>query len=260
MMKGPPRLRRDDPGFARLVDAMRKDAPSEAQMDKALSLATKVAALPASPPAASWFGRTGSRIGLTFVGVSALIGAVAASSVRYGQAAAPSAAPSPSLTVATPRPTIVTTSAEAAVASMPVDDLPSAPVMPATPAVSGPSRAKRVEPSAVAEARQDAVLPCPPSKCGDAAGTFSEELALTSEARATLERGDVVSCLSAVDRYQRTFRGGVFSQEIEVIRIEALAKSGARERAHASSERFLDANPTSPYADRVRSVLENTKE
>ncbi len=242
-MKGPRRLLHEDPGFARLIDAVRRDAPSEAQMSKALSLATTVAALPGSGSFASWLGRASTKIGFTIiVGVGALLASLAASSVGDQQATAPSAAPVPSLTVALVQPASATAPSEAAVASVRVDDLPSAPVVQVAPAVQAPAHAKRAEPTA------------------DAGSTFSAELALTSEARAALERGDVVACLSAVDRYQRTFRsGGVFAQEIDVIRIEALAKSGERERAHASAERFLVTNPTSPYADRVRSVLETTK-
>jgi hypothetical protein len=127
-----------------------------------------------------------------------------------------------------------------------VDDLPSAPVVHVAPGVQARSQPKRAEPT-------------PAEAQATGRGTFSEELALTSAARAALARGDVVSCLSAVDRYQRTFGSGVFAQEIDVIRIEALAKSGERERAHSSAQRFLDTNATSPYADRVRSVFENTK-
>ncbi|MDB5216106.1 MAG: hypothetical protein JWO86_4033 [Myxococcaceae bacterium] len=242
-MKGPRRLLHEDPGFARLIDAVRRDAPSEAQMSKALSLASTVAALPGSGSFASWLGRASTKIGFTIlVGVGAILASLAASSVTDDQATAPSAAPLPSLTVALVQPASVNAPSEAAVASVRVDDLPSAPVVQVAPAVQAPAHAKRAEPTPA-----------------DAGSTFSAELALTSEARAALERGDVLACLSAVDRYQRTFRSGVFAQEIDVIHIEALAKSGERERAHASAERFLATNPTSPYADRVRSVLENTK-
>jgi hypothetical protein len=47
--------------------------------------------------------------------------------------------------------------------------------------------------------------------------------------------------------------------EVEVMRVEALALSGAGERAQTFGKRFLAEHPTSPYAGRVRSVLEKTK-
>ena len=39
------------------------------------------------------------------------------------------------------------------------------------------------------------------------------------------------------------------------MRIEALATSGTRDAARAAGRRFLSQHPTSPYVDRVRSVL-----
>jgi hypothetical protein len=262
-MKGPRRLIHDDPGFGRLVDAMRKDGPSEGQMSKALSVATEIASLPPSRGTTSWLGRTALHLGLTVVVIAGLLAAVVVSTTGYEGRATASAAPSLSISAAS----IVTSAIEPPIASVRVDDLPSAPVAPAPEvAVQASSRTKSVEPGD-APARGGGPA-CPPdgaaapgSPCRNTGrrGTFAEELALTSEARAALERGDIASCLKAVDRYQRSFRGGIFAQEIDVIRIEALAKSGARERAHSSAEQFLRANATSPYADRVRSVFESTK-
>jgi hypothetical protein len=123
---------------------------------------------------------------------------------------------------------------EAAVASVRVDDLPAA-----TPEAS----------NAMPRATSRGSTP--------AKDTFAEELALTGAARTALGRGDVASCLAAVERYQHEFRSGVFAQEIDVIGIEALAKSGEHERARALATRFLSTNAKSPYANRVRSVLAN---
>jgi len=259
-MKGPRRLIHDDPGFRRLVDAMQKDGPSDAQMTKALSAAAKLAALSPTRGAGSWLGRTSVQIGLTIVAVAGIAGVIAAS-FRYDESATTPGGPP----TAASEPPAVARAVEPPIASVKVDELPSVPV-PSVPASLVPpsSRPKGVD-AVPAEAvpRPSAPPPCPPdgAPCRHAPrrATFAEELALTSEARAALERGDIRSCLGAVDRYQRRFRGGIFAQEIDVIHIEALAKSGARERAYAAAQEFLRDNASSPYEDRVRSVLEHTK-
>jgi len=86
--------------------------------------------------------------------------------------------------------------------------------------------------------------------------TFVEELSLVKSARAALARRDIDGCLRDVDRYDRTFAAGVFAEEIAVIRIEALARSGGHAQARTLAERFLSGHDSSPYASRVRSVLQ----
>lgn len=255
-MKGPKRLINEDPGFARLFSALESDGPKSAQVDKALALATRTAAASGSGWASSrWLGTSAGPIALAVVGVSALLGAfvVLASDPSPGGVAAPRSgvaapqervAPLATATFAPAPP--VPVAPEAPVVSVRVDDLPPAPVV-APPASRAPSR--EAEGAAAAARETPAATP-----------TFAEELALASEARSALEAGDVASCLRAVERYDQRFRSGTFAQEIDVIRIEALAKSGQRARAHALAERFLAVNARSPYADRVRSVLEHTKE
>jgi outer membrane protein assembly factor BamD (BamD/ComL family) len=101
----------------------------------------------------------------------------------------------------------------------------------------------------------------PPARSGAPGGdrgTFRDELALVSTARTSLEAGDVATCVNALERYDERFRAGIFAQEIEVLHIEALAASGARAHARTRAEKFLALNATSPYAERVRSVVERT--
>lgn len=235
-MKEPRRLLDDDPDFRTLLDAVRKDGPSGAQMGRALSTAADVARAGAPSSLASLFGRTSVKFGLGLAGVAILVGAFAVSSSR--QTNDPSASHSSPIEAAPATNTAslanTPSTPEAAVASVRVDDLPAA--MPATS-------------SAVARTTSRAPSP--------AKDTFAEELALTGAARTALGRGDVASCLAAVERYQHEFRSGVFAQEIDVIGIEALAKSGEHERARALATRFLSTNAKSPYANRVRSVLAN---
>lgn len=236
-MKEPRRLLDDDADFRTLLAAVRKDGPSAVQMDKALSTAADIAR--ADPPSGltSLFGRTSVKFGLGLAGVAILVGAFAVSSRRQtnDSSASHSSPVDAAPTVATAPLANTVTAPEAAVASVRVDDLPTA-----MPEPSGP----------VAHA---AARPAP----SPAKDTFAEELALTGAARTALGRGDVASCLAAVERYQQEFRSGVFAQEIDVIGIEALAKSGEHQRARTLAARFLSTNAKSPYANRVRSVLAN---
>ena len=123
-----------------------------------------------------------------------------------------------------------------------------------------PDKPAEAPPSAViiSETPYVPFVPAPGAPAGQ--GTFREELALVSAARTALETGDASACLRAVDRYDERFRAGIFAQEIEVLRIEALAASGDRTRARALAERFLAVNAKSPYADRVRSLIERTRD
>lgn len=237
-MIDPKPLAGEDAGIARLMDSLRSDGPSDAQMEKMLSLANDVAALP--PARATWFARASVRVGLAVVGV-ALVGALLSMSTSDSESVAvvPASSTSAEAKAPTVTPAPDVEPSVASVASLRVEDLPPA-------AVERPAgtSAHRAAPSA--ETRS--------------AGTFAEELALTSAARAALGRGDTEVCLSVVGRYRERFPQGAFAQEIDVIRIEALAKSGARDSAKASAERFLKLNESSPYADRVRSVLSTLRD
>lgn len=229
-MIDPKPLAGEDAGIARLMDSLRGDGPSDAQMEKMLSLANEVAALPRSHT--SWLARASVRVGLAIVGV-ALVGVVLSTAMSKSDTSSVTPA-TPKASVEAPASTPAVEPAVAEVASMRVEDLPPANV-------DKPLGATIHRPASSAEARN--------------AGTFAEELALTSAARAALGRGDTEVCLNVVGRYRERFPQGAFAQEIDVIRIEALAKSGARDSAKASAERFLKFNESSPYADRVRSVL-----
>jgi hypothetical protein len=64
--------------------------------------------------------------------------------------------------------------------------------------------------------------------------------------------------MRTVARYDERFHAGIFALEIEVLRIEALAASGDRAQARSRAATFLAANAKSPYAERVRSLIERT--
>lgn len=243
------RLSDVDPEFARLVSALRKGAPSEDALARTLGAVNAVAAEAPAP-------RSGSRpVKATTValGAGALALVLAATGYEWSRDATPRPAPA-APTVAAPAHEPFVPS-EVPTASVRVEDLPPAAPPPEPPAPSTPqaraSSAQKPAPS-IALAR-------PSSTDAPAVDDFRDELALVERVRTQLSRGDNDACLRSIDQYGRRFSGGAFVQEVAVMRIEALAASGDRERARAFAANFLSEHPTSPYAGRVRSVLENNK-
>ncbi|AKU97805.1 hypothetical protein AKJ09_04469 [Labilithrix luteola] len=233
MKDGPERLIHEDPGFARLVAASDREAPSRELLEDALSR---------SAPRSSWWswGGPGLAVGIAALGVSVLgMTTMAPEASLESRGVMAPVSPVSSASSALPAPPVKPV-AEPPIATISVDDLASAP----------PERPKSAAPSGtVTRVQADAGSP-----------SFADELALVTAARSALEAGDASACMRAVDRYDQRFHGGLFAQEIEVLRIEALVTSGERARAQALSDRFLSANPRSPYAARVRSLLERTRD
>jgi hypothetical protein len=245
MTNEPTRLIDEDPGFARLAAASSAEQPSNEQLAKALAL------VPAAVAASRWsFGwRTlGARmtIGVAMVGL-AVLGITTMREERSSSErnVAPVAV---AATLALPPPP-----AELAAPTLSVNDLADAP-----PKGAAVDRRAATPTSSVRTSAEPAIEP--PQTLASAEppvgrGTFREELALVSTARSALESGDAAACMRAVARYDERFHAGTFAHEIEVLRIEALAASGDRAQAHSRAEKFLAANPKSPYAERVRSLI-----
>ncbi|MCS6902525.1 MAG: outer membrane protein assembly factor BamD [Myxococcales bacterium] len=86
-----------------------------------------------------------------------------------------------------------------------------------------------------------------------------EEARLVREADQALRRGDAGSALKTLEELRQRFPGGVLGQEREVLTIEALSRSGQGAQASARAEAFLVRNPASPFAERVRLLVQNKK-
>jgi len=188
-------------------------------------------------------------VGVAIVGIATIRGADPSRDV-------PSASARITAQPATAAPVV----AEPVVQAVSVRDLVDAPPVsaPSSEPVAARShearpRGPRAEARAVAAARDQAAGP------SSARGTFREELALVSAARASLEAGDSAACLRTLDGYDARFPSGIFLHEVVVLRIEALAASGEGARARTLADQFLATNAKSPYADRVRSSLERTR-
>jgi hypothetical protein len=124
-----------------------------------------------------------------------------------------------------------------------------------TPAETAPAEPL---PAAAVEAND----PTPASAAGHRAAVraqpdISLEIAALDEARAALRQGRAESALAALDRYGAEYgKNGSLRVEATVLRIDALLRSGNRARATSLANAFLARNPKSPYAARVRALVE----
>jgi hypothetical protein len=118
-----------------------------------------------------------------------------------------------------------------------------APEPPPAPAVEA------ADPAAASAAGRRAVVHAQPD--------ISLEIAALDEARTALRQGRAGDALAALDRYGAEYgKNGGLRVEATVLRIDALLRSGNRARATALANAFLARNPKSPYAARVRALLE----
>jgi TolA-binding protein len=186
---------------------------------------------------------------------SALLGAGSAVALIAGYAAVTSlkadlAPPPPAITAPEAPSPRAATRGEPLLVNPPAPDATEAPAPPAAPPRAAearpPSGAAATEPSSKAE----------PAADRERESRLHEESQRLSEARDALRRGDAASALGQLEELGRKFPGGVLVQEREALTIEALYKSGQRERAAARASAFLSAYPTSPHAPRIQAFTQ----
>lgn len=85
--------------------------------------------------------------------------------------------------------------------------------------------------------------------------SLSRELASLDTARLRLARRDTSGALEVLGDYSRRFPNGRLALEAEVLRIDALAKSGRSEAARARATAFLRDHRGNVLAPRVRAYL-----
>ncbi|HEY5955674.1 MAG TPA: hypothetical protein VIV60_03930 [Polyangiaceae bacterium] len=122
------------------------------------------------------------------------------------------------------------------------------PVVPASPAgsaqvVDGPVSPA---PASVARISRRGATPNPDLRA---------ELEALDKVRSNMVRGDFIGSLSLLDAYLQKFHHGRLHLEAEVLRIDALAKSGQAEAARAHAKEFLRRNPKSVHAARLQSIV-----
>ena len=225
-MTAPRRLLEDNEVLARLVAADARHAPSAAALQSLLDELD-----PAPPPTP-----TGPRSPRRWPAIAGAAGvaliAVAAISLSRGAVAPPATIPVADLP-ASPPPApspVVVPPAASAVPSVAIADLPNV----------------RLEPPV-------APLAAPPSAAPR--GSVRREIELIDAARRALSAGDPGATLGSVDAYDREYPAGQFAAEARVMRIEASAARGDRAAAERMARAFLAANPGSPYAARLRSLV-----
>jgi hypothetical protein len=124
----------------------------------------------------------------------------------------------------------------------PLAPAPRAPeTPPLEPPVDPPARALPVAPRAEPKS--------------SSASALAAELAALDAARSRLASGDAAGALSLLDVHSRTYPRGRLVLEAEVLRIDALAKSGQVGAAKRRAESFLKRHPNSVLASRVRTYL-----
>ena len=242
-MKPGERLRDVDPEFARLVLALKGGEPQRSSIDKTLSaLAAGAAVSPLSAPLAPRpIRRTWALVGL---GVTVL--ALTSAGYQWSRDDAAGASVGVAPTARSEAPPVAVDEApviEPPALSVRVEDLPPAPVAPAKPK-------PLAAPSATGMTGMEKAPPV---------DSFRDELALVERIRRQLSRGEAEACLQSIDAYGKEHREGAFVQEVAAMRVEALAAAGKRDAAGAAGRQFLSQYPTSPYAGRVRSVLDRSQ-
>ncbi len=257
-MSEPRRLLSDPDGatpFERgLLESYSAEQPSAAARTRALGIASVAAGTVATIGVAAGAGAAAPKAaGLAGLAVFkwVVIGVAVAGAATAVVVVRPD--PEPVVTTSTKASPVAPAKATAAVAPTPqVTAVAEAMVEP--PAISPADL--RAAPSAPAPVAQRATAtPVAAAPAAPASGSLPAEIAALDRARKALEGGDPAQALTLVDAYESQYPNGTFSEEAEVLRIEALAKRGDRARATSAGQRFLAAHPTSPHAARIRAIL-----
>jgi hypothetical protein len=114
------------------------------------------------------------------------------------------------------------------------------------------------QPTAVSEAAEaaEAAAPgrAPVSKPLSSAEALRVELAQLDTARSKLASGRSEEALALLDAYDRSAPRGMLKLEAEVLRIDALSRSGRTALAQSRARAFLERHPKSVLAARVRRI------
>jgi hypothetical protein len=131
--------------------------------------------------------------------------------------------------------------------------LPELEPSPAAPANAAPPVAEPLarEPAA-AEPSPGRVPPAKVDSKTEASAALRAELKALEGARTTLASGNAQGALALLDAYDRGYPRGLLKLEAEVLRIDALARSGQTDAARRRADAFLRQHPKSVLASRVR--------
>src|SRR5262249_41228162 len=85
---------------------------------------------------------------------------------------------------------------------------------------------------------------------------LGDQVVSLGRAQGALAPGHAAEAVRLVDEYEAHFPGGSLLQEASVVRIEALLMQGKKDEAKKLGAQFFAAHPTSPYAAKLRRLLE----
>src|SRR4051812_44706619 len=231
-MNEPPRLYMEPESELErsLLDAGRSYTASSSSRAKALAALSIVGVTASSTTAASAVTKAG--LGKWLV-ATALVAGAAIPAARYlrQHAAVPRASAAPALSMSAPGP------------------LTAAPALLNAPAPNEAPASADPTPSSMPGAAHAESKPA-------AQGPLAAELSALDAARSALAGGNPSGALSGLDAYARNFPHGRLSLEAEVLRIDALAKSGQTAAAKKRAEAFMKRHPGSVLASRVRAYAE----
>jgi TolA-binding protein len=97
--------------------------------------------------------------------------------------------------------------------------------------------------------------PAPERAQKPAEASLTEEISALEDARRALSAKDYGLALKTLDDYSRRFPRRKMGAEATVLRIETLSAKGDDAAARELGKSFLRAQPRSPYAKRVRSLI-----
>jgi len=235
---------------AALLEAWSGERPSHEARRRAMALAAGVGASAAALGAATGAGAVGTKAAIAttasklalakWVVVGALAATAAAGAGVLAMRARPSSEPAaPVATAIAPAETIAPAAQPPVAPAIPVltpNELPTAKAEAReTSATSATSTARVVDPRASSVAR---------------------ELDIVDRARAAVRAGDGEGALALLDAFDAEFPKSSLADEVVVIRVDALAKTGRTDRAAELARAFVARKPASPYAARLRAVGE----
>lgn len=119
-------------------------------------------------------------------------------------------------------------------------------ILPSTILPISPAKPPSARPVLEAHATKTDSAPAP---------TLAEEVAALDDVRASLRGGDPEDALAKLARYDHRFSPGQLVREATLLRIEALEKSGNHAGALGLARTFLRANPATPLAQRIETLV-----
>ncbi|WP_437332395.1 hypothetical protein [Sorangium sp. So ce394] len=135
----------------------------------------------------------------------------------------------------------------------PVERAAARPAPVAAPAPAPPAEAEPEEiPAPVRAGSSGGAASRVDPKPASSSAALKAELSALDAARSTLASGNAQGALTLLDAYSKEHPRGRLGLEAEVLRIDALAKSGRLDAASQRAKAFLQRHPNSVLASRVR--------